>query len=119
MRRCVSIFFKALSFGGNVLGTQCWCILKSKKDASDAGENGITKSACFLRPDGGGNSRKRIPHWIASGFDDSHDSTYRHRRSGRSSVERRRVYFETSFGADGSSCTGALWKPQVIVSGIA
>ena len=26
------------------------------------------------------------------------------------------VYFETSFGADGSSCTGALWKPQVIVT---
>ena len=24
------------------------------------------------------------------------------------------VYFETSFGADGSSCTGALWKPQVV-----
>ena len=21
------------------------------------------------------------------------------------------VYFETSFGADSSSCTGALWKP--------
>ena len=26
------------------------------------------------------------------------------------------VYFETSFGADGSSCTGALWKPQVVVT---
>jgi len=26
------------------------------------------------------------------------------------------VYFETSFGADSSSCTGALWKPQVIVT---
>jgi len=26
------------------------------------------------------------------------------------------VYFETSFGADGSSCTGALWKPQIIVT---
>ena len=26
------------------------------------------------------------------------------------------MYFETSFGADGSSCTGALWKPQVIVT---
>ena len=26
------------------------------------------------------------------------------------------VYFETSFGAEGASCTGGLWKPQILVT---